>query len=150
VALKQACGTLEALVATNGVPPTGPSLEDIQKLVHFGDGYKVVDAMGPTYQPPVFDNLLQRSAEYDKACYSATRERCLYMTRKGFIGLGPLSTKPSDQVFTFKAARVPFVLRPADPLGPFNLIGEAYVHGFMNGEFAAAGEFPGWTDVDLV
>jgi Heterokaryon incompatibility protein (HET) len=150
VALKQACGTLEALVATNGVSPTGCSLEDIQKLVHFGDGYKVVDAMGPTYPSPVLDNLLQRFAEYDEAFYSATHERCLYMTRKGFIGLGPLSTKPSDQVFTFKAARVPFVLRPVDPLGSFNLIGEAYVHGFINGGFAAAGEFPGWTDVDLV
>jgi hypothetical protein len=151
VALKQACGTLETLAATNETPPDMPSLEDIKQLVYFGDGYKTVENPGPTYpSAPVFNNMLQRSAEFDEAFGSATHERCLYMTKQGFIGLGPLSTEPSDQVWILQAAKVPFILRPMDKYRKFSLISEAYVHGFMNGEFATAGLFHEWMEIDLV
>ena len=73
-----------------------------------------------------------------------------YMTKQGFIGLGPLSVEPLDQVWILQAAKVPFILRPMDRHGKFNLIGETYVHGFMDGEFAAAGLFQGWIDINLV
>jgi hypothetical protein len=69
---------------------------------------------------------------------------------EGFIGLGPLSTEPSDQVWILQAAKVPFILRPMDKHGTFNLVGETYVHGFMNGEFAVAGLPHGWMEIDLV
>ena len=151
VAAKQVCGTLETLAATNETPPDMPSLEEIKHLVCFGDGYKKVENPGPTYpSASVFNNLLQRSAEFDKAFGYAAHERCLYMTREGFIGLGPLSTKPSDQVWILQAAKVPFTLRPMDKYGRFNLVGETYVHGFMNGEFAGAGTPQGWMEIDLV
>jgi hypothetical protein len=151
VALKQACGTLETLAATNETPPDMPTLEDIKHLVRFGDGYKTVENPGPIYpSASVFGNLLQRSTGFDEAFGSATHERCLYMTKQGFIGLGPLSTEPSDQVWMLQAAKVPFILRPMDRHGKFNLIGETYVHGFMDGEFAAAGLFHGWMEIDLV
>jgi hypothetical protein len=136
---------------SNETPPDMPSLEEIKHLVCFGDGYKKVENPGPTYpSAPVFNNLLQRSAEFDKAFGYATHERCLYMTREGFIGLGPLSTKPSDQVWILQAAKVPFILRPMDNYGRFNLVGETYVHGFMNREFAGAGTPHGWMEIDLV
>jgi hypothetical protein len=39
-----------------------------------------------------------------------------------------------DQIWIFDAAKVPFVLRPCDSGDTFDLIGEAYVHGPINGE----------------
>jgi hypothetical protein len=151
-ALKQACGTLEALAVTDKAPADMPSLEDIKHLVYFGDGYKTVENPGPTYpSASVFGNLLQRSAEFDEAFGYAAHERCLYVTKQGFIGLGPLSTESSDQVWILQAAKMPFMPRPMDKHGQLNLIGETYVHGFMNGEFAAAaGLLHGWMEIDLV
>jgi len=151
VALKQACGTLETLVATNETPPDIPSLEDIKHLVYFGDGYKTVENPGPTYpSASVFGNLLQRSTGFDEAFGSATHERCLYMTKQGFIGLGTFVRRPSDEVWILQAAKVLFILRPMDRHGKFNLIGETYTHGFIDREFAAAGLFHGWMEIDLV
>ncbi|KAH7371464.1 hypothetical protein BKA64DRAFT_550256, partial [Cadophora sp. MPI-SDFR-AT-0126] len=61
--------------------------------------------------------------------------RRLYLTEKGYLGLGPESTAVGDQVFMLQSARVPFVLRDnAD--GSFELIGETYVHEFMDGRMA--------------
>ena len=37
-------------------------------------------------------------------------------------------------------ARIPFVLRKAHN-GEYDLIGEAYVHGFMQGEYFAGGDY---------
>ncbi|KAG4442474.1 hypothetical protein IFR05_002076 [Cadophora sp. M221] len=62
--------------------------------------------------------------------------RRLYLTKKGYLGLGPESMEVDDQVFMLQAARVPFVLREkAD--SSFELMGETYIHGFMEGRMVA-------------
>ncbi|KAE8164121.1 heterokaryon incompatibility protein-domain-containing protein [Aspergillus tamarii] len=85
------------------------------------------------------------------------RSRCLFRTKKGYMGLGPLGVQPGDEVWLFATARTPFVLRrPSEgclrkgtlcsnsstaECGCRTFIGEAYVHGIMNGEAMRKGDF---------
>lgn len=72
--------------------------------------------------------------------------RRLFVTRKGYLGLGPHGTSEGDLVCVLRGAQVPFVMReqttPGRVPGTFwkrekiscELVGEAYVHGIMDGE----------------
>ncbi|KAE8416009.1 hypothetical protein BDV36DRAFT_310537 [Aspergillus pseudocaelatus] len=85
------------------------------------------------------------------------RSRCLFRTRKGYIGLGPVGVQPGDEIWLFATARTPFILRrpsegslKRETLGSNSstaesecrtFIGETYVHGIMNGEAMRKGDF---------
>ena len=58
--------------------------------------------------------------------------RNAFRTDTGFIGFGPLTTKPGDIVVVVAGGDVPLILRPR--LNYFLLVGQAYVHGVMFGE----------------
>jgi hypothetical protein len=61
-----------------------------------------------------------------------------FVTKRGYIGIGPPDTCASDQIWVFKGGNVPFVMRDAGSEGRKNhqltLVGDAYVHGIMDGE----------------
>lgn len=61
-----------------------------------------------------------------------------FITRSGYIGIGPPSTRSGDQVWVFDGGNVPFVMRNLDEeqgsCPRLSLIGDAYVHGIMDGE----------------
>jgi hypothetical protein len=52
---------------------------------------------------------------------------------QGFLGLGPQQSRPGDKIVIFLGPKVPYILRKRE-FGQFQLIGEAYVHGIMDGE----------------
>ncbi|KAG6002440.1 hypothetical protein E4U21_003082 [Claviceps maximensis] len=59
----------------------------------------------------------------------------LCVMQERLIGLMPLLTRSGDIVVVFHGCDVPYVLRPAqEEQGCYRLVGEAYVHGIMNGE----------------
>ncbi|KAL1846610.1 hypothetical protein Daus18300_014201 [Diaporthe australafricana] len=60
--------------------------------------------------------------------------RCLFSTFKGGFGIGPLITRPGDVCCVIFGADVPFILRPNAGSPGYRLLGEAFVHGVMNGE----------------
>lgn len=60
--------------------------------------------------------------------------RCLLATEKGGFGIGPLITRPGDVCCLIYGADVAFVLRPCFGTSAYKLLGEAFVHGVMNGE----------------
>jgi hypothetical protein len=62
----------------------------------------------------------------------ATSCRRMVRTRNGYIGLVPHLAKAGDWVVVLKGAKVPHVLRKRG--ADWELIGDAYVHGIMNGE----------------
>lgn len=65
------------------------------------------------------------------------RERCFFITAKGFLGMGPRVSTIGDRVCVFYGAQVPFVLNASSPSGgsdEYRLCGECYVHGMMYGE----------------
>ncbi|KAH8680700.1 heterokaryon incompatibility protein-domain-containing protein [Xylariales sp. PMI_506] len=70
--------------------------------------------------------------------------RRLFITEKEkYMGLGPASVEPGDEIWVVKGSRVPFLLRPiiveeegkelAVP-GKYRYLGDLYVHGLMKGE----------------
>jgi hypothetical protein len=63
--------------------------------------------------------------------------RVLFCTESGFMGLGPDWMCIGDEVCILKGGRVPYILRHAED-GYYNLIGECYVAGAMNGELVSA------------
>jgi hypothetical protein len=61
--------------------------------------------------------------------------RRLLVTNDGYIGLGPMKARQGDHVCILYGCSVPVILREIN--GGFSLIGEAYVHGCMDGEALA-------------
>lgn len=61
----------------------------------------------------------------------------IFITSSGSIGIGWAWIKPGDIVAIFHGAEMPFVLQEdCVACEIYNLMGEAYVHGIMYGEFA--------------
>jgi hypothetical protein len=71
---------------------------------------------------------------------SFCRDRSLYNTAEGFIGLAPLAALTGDVVVVLLGCPSPMILRPTYN-GCFKAIGEARYGGFMDGE-ALLGTFP--------
>ncbi|KAM0432195.1 hypothetical protein ACHAPT_004730 [Fusarium lateritium] len=59
-------------------------------------------------------------------------DRVLFITEKGYLGLGPARMQAGDVVGLVAGAHVPFVLRQGR--GGWILVGEGYVEGVMYGE----------------
>ena len=52
----------------------------------------------------------------------------------GYYGIGPYETQAGDVLVIFIRAQVPYILRRYSEGNSFRLVGEAYVHGVMDGE----------------
>ena len=66
--------------------------------------------------------------------------RSFVKTREGYIGLAPPNAMPGDHVCVLLGSNMPMLLRPALS-NQFEVVGECYVHGLMNGE-ALLGPLP--------
>lgn len=62
----------------------------------------------------------------------AVPRRRIVKTRKGYVGLAAGDTAVDDSVALVQGGQVPLVLRQVDYY--WQLVGDAYVHGIMNGE----------------
>jgi hypothetical protein len=67
------------------------------------------------------------------ARFDATENRRFAITDGGFMGLVPLETKQGDKVVVLAGADVPFIIRTISDDRNV-IVGESYLHGFMNGE----------------
>ena len=52
----------------------------------------------------------------------------------GYLGIGPRETEKGDFVFIFLGGNTPYIVRQHTHDATFQLIGEAFVHGVMDGE----------------
>jgi hypothetical protein len=57
-----------------------------------------------------------------------------FLAVSGYVGLAPESVKQGDVLVIFRGAKFPYVLR-RNGEGTYILVGEAYVHGIMYGEY---------------
>jgi hypothetical protein len=76
--------------------------------------------------------------------FAATTGRKLFISKEeGWLGLAPMDAEVGDRIALLEGGDVPYILRPK--LGEENeweIIGDAYVHGIMDGE--------GWKPDELV
>jgi hypothetical protein len=85
----------------------------------------------------------QAMIQFMGAASSATYKRRLFFTQEGYIGLAPKGARVGDQIYLLFGAEVPYVLRrKGDDLQTFEVVGECYCHGIMEGEMLAAGRTP--------
>lgn len=70
---------------------------------------------------------------------------------RGYMGLVPDLAEKGDTIVIFRGAKFPYVLRKkvnGKHEGKFEIVGEAYVHGIMYGEYITGG--PEWHTYELV
>ncbi len=70
--------------------------------------------------------------QWSRSANGATESRAFARTRKGYYVLGPGIMKAGDIVCVLFGGKMPFCLRPRGDY--YQLVGECYVHGFMEGE----------------
>jgi hypothetical protein len=71
--------------------------------------------------------------------YRNIHHRSFFTTKSGYMGLGPFACKSGDVAVVLLGGELCFVLRPVET-GKFELVGDAYVHGAMNGEMIKVNE----------
>lgn len=97
---------------------------------------------------------MARSRKRDKQAFSSDLWHTLQQnmrfttTRRGFIGWAHPEAQQGDQIYLFSGCSVPVILRSTTG-GRFNVVGDAYVHGCMNGEGIEQDDDDQWTDVDI-
>lgn len=106
---------------------------DVAKQGHLRKrGYKVDwnswRSIGDYNRPP---SGQERRTEWGSLLF-ATVGRCLVWSDCGYLCLAPGETKPGDWICVLFGGHVLYILRPVDKR--LYLIGECYVHGFMDGQ----------------
>jgi hypothetical protein len=87
-------------------------------------------------------SMTSEEIDQQRLCLEAINAVCngrrFFTTSNGRLGVGPPRIEPGDIVCVFRGEPLPLILRP-DPTSVgdeeiFKLVGEAYVHGVMDGE----------------
>jgi hypothetical protein len=78
--------------------------------------------------------------KYTPRMFRVINGRNFFITKRGYMGVGPRSTWRGDKVAVFCGGKTAYVLRGSgDGKDVFQFLGEAYVHGMMNGEMFKEG-----------
>lgn len=106
-----------------------PSWEVIQQAIKLKKDNGV-------YPEEMHKDLINIMESFD----SAYQCRRLFRTKQNFLGISTQSLDANDVVWVLAGAAVPVVLRRRPKVGNWEFVGEAYVHGIMNGEAAVGQE----------
>jgi hypothetical protein len=68
---------------------------------------------------------------------NVTANRTLFLTKSGGTGIGPYDAQDGDLATVLLGSRRCIILRPQGLW--YRVVGDAYVHGAMNGEFVKDG-----------
>jgi hypothetical protein len=98
-------------------------------------------AFYPDCAPERPEDLLARmredekaSGKFARACASCGRGRRLARTRNGYLAMVPPLAQKGDLTAVLLGGQSCFILRREGELGMYKLVGDAYVHGMMDGE----------------
>ncbi|KAI4593899.1 hypothetical protein KJ359_008943 [Pestalotiopsis sp. 9143b] len=85
--------------------------------------------------------LIRRAAAKDQALHLAYWYTRLTGLEHGYMGFAPIGTKPADRICVLAGGRAPLIVRAVPKNGGeaskrfvCRLLGDAYVHGLMDGE----------------
>ncbi|RYP21720.1 hypothetical protein DL765_002076 [Monosporascus sp. GIB2] len=81
-----------------------------------------------------FQPHVRNLERYAELAHNTLRGRSLFVTSRGYIGIGPDDVAPDDMVVVLHGARTPFIPRKSHKPGYWRLVGDCYVHGIMGGE----------------
>ncbi len=60
--------------------------------------------------------------------------RSIFKTERGYVGISSPNVKEGDYVALFQGGKTPLVIREVEEYGLSRIVGDAYIHGIMNGE----------------
>jgi Heterokaryon incompatibility protein (HET) len=89
----------------------------------------------------------KKALSYFHMVCSAVRGRAFFTTYRGIFGIGPEDIQQGDMVVILYGTRTPLILRRVDD--KWRLIGDAYIHGLMDGEGLDADGFPFFIEHDF-
>lgn len=98
------------------------------------------------------EEAFEFASRYQEMVRRYNLERRLFRTKKGYLGLGAHGLAKGDKVYILAGGAVPLILRPRPTGDRYELIGDAYVHGVMDGEAATRHtqqDGATWSDVDI-
>lgn len=91
--------------------------------------------------PPRENTPADEGGPIETTVWIASLERSFIFTERGHMGLAPDSCQPGDAIAIMGGGAVPMILRPVGEVAGegvdnpvFEVIGEAYVHGVMDGQ----------------
>ncbi|SCO92139.1 uncharacterized protein FRV6_16267 [Fusarium oxysporum] len=87
------------------------------------------------YEGSHIDRFIEYTSPFTKSVENASSNRCFFVTGSGSMGMGPFSMKPDDIIVVLFGSPFCLVLRSVQGTDWYNLIGDSYVHGAMDGEF---------------
>lgn len=87
-----------------------------------------------SHPDPLKDDQETERREYARANMMVLNMRSFGTTTARHMGLWPLGTVEGDQKCILLGARTPYVIHRSPEHDRQCLIGECYVHGFMNGQ----------------
>jgi hypothetical protein len=104
-------------------------------------GCFVDEGMNNDFAPPLLfktDSEEDRTRCYQYASWTTAAAQYPYSRRycvsdKGYFGLFPPGTNIGDQIWVILGAQTPFLLRNLGSRNAWELVGECYVYGFMDG-----------------
>lgn len=74
---------------------------------------------------------MKAGAEFARIAARATHLRAFFISRAGYMGIGPLSVKRDDMIWLFPGCKVPLVVRKIGD--DHYLVGECFAWGLMGG-----------------
>jgi hypothetical protein len=104
----------------------------------------LADFLPAEFPAPENNELLM--SQYSSAL-RASFMHSFFVTKKGYVGMGPAYCKPGDRVCFLLGEAAPYLVRQVEMEGgrvADRLVGEAYVHGLMDGEAMGQGEVIDW------
>ncbi|ODH51488.1 hypothetical protein GX48_02356 [Paracoccidioides brasiliensis] len=118
---------LQCFAATESSPFT-PTLEQAEECYNTAMNWEAYEKHSTIVLP-------EECGDFYQSVRSRYGKRRVFVTSKRYLGLGPRSMQAGDEIWVLPGAGAAFVLRKTSS-SSFLMIGEAYVHGAMNGEVA--------------
>jgi hypothetical protein len=137
--------TLVAGSDKSGNAKAPPEFSEVLSLILDSSTGNMPSLPGQTYSPRrkkgfyTLNNLRSRQPqktleELRKSFLTAARNRRFAVTDKGYFALVPRGTRVGDSICVSERGHVPFVIRLGEAGDGYELLGESYVHGIMQGE----------------
>ena len=102
--------------------------------------YKMLNNPVSSTHPDVVQAPNEEHVRRLRILQRAFQNRRLFLTKLGYLGTVPEETRLADTVHILCAAKIPMVLRSGGvtymgrSAGGYQLVGDTYIHGIMNGE----------------
>ncbi|KAI6086931.1 HET-domain-containing protein [Hypoxylon rubiginosum] len=86
-------------------------------------------------------------------------ESAMFLTESGRVGMGPANCRAGDKIHVVPGSRVPYILRPkshcgtdegGDRLSRYAVVGDAFLHGIMDGEAIRGSKLDDIKTIDLI